>query len=371
MVLTGSLNTISIKMMLTTESTNEDGDTAPFEKPWFATLACMLAMTLVGAMDKCIRCCRAKSLEVDADLAPEGPKDQTGVAGKSYWQKVLLVVVPSSCDVGATGLGCIGFIYTPASVWQMLRGAAMIFGALFSIVFLKRRLHTFNWIGLLFAVSGLALVGLSSLLGDADQPKLTTTSTLAFGMAVTVLAQAVAAGQIVAEEWLLKDVDLPAMQLVGWEGLWSTLLMLCVVYPLLGSIPGHDHGVMESPHDTLAMLWNGSYLQGLVVVYVISCGTFNATAVAVTGALSGIHRMMLDATRTVVIWIFGLTVYYIDQTSPFGEAWTRYSILQCAGFVLLVLGQAVYGGVLKLPGVYYPANDVETSKSTVDAGEEA
>merc|ERR1712154_373109 len=101
----------------------------------------------------------------------------------------------------------------------------------------------------------------------------------------------------------------PAMQLVGWEGSWGMLLMFCVAYPLLASIPGHDHGGVESPGDTLAMLGSSPYLQGLVIVYIISCGAFNATGVAITGALSGIHRMMLDATRTIVIWIFGLTVH--------------------------------------------------------------
>merc|ERR1712110_179276 len=80
---------------------------------------------------------------------------------------------------------------------------------------------------------------------------------------------------------------------------------------------------------------------------------------------------VLDATRTIVIWAFGLTVHYIDRTSPFGEAWTRYSLLQCVGFVLLVLGQSVYGGVLKVPGIHYPSEEVEQSKGAVVADEEA
>merc|ERR1712113_913049 len=99
------------------------------------------------------------------------------------------------------------------------------------------------------------------------------------------------------------------------------------------------------------------------VLYLFSCGTFNATGIAVTGALSAVHRMMLDASRTTVIWAFGLAVhYYWDESSPFGEAWTPFSILQLFGFVVLVSGQAVYGEVLKVPGLKYPKSEASPMK---------
>lgn len=39
-------------------------------------------------------------------------------------------------------------------------------------------------------------------------------------------------------------------------------------------------------------------MQLVVLIYLFSCGTFNITGIAVTGALSAVHRMMLDASRT-------------------------------------------------------------------------
>merc|ERR1719230_2079881 len=99
--------------------------------------------------------------------------------------------------------------------------------------------------------------------------------------------------------------------------------MILFVYPLLWVLPGHDHGHQEDVVDTATLIWNSPKLAGLVVLYLFSCGTFNATGIAVTGALSAVHRMMMDASRTVVIWVFGLVVhYYIDSSSKFGEAWT-------------------------------------------------
>ena len=39
-------------------------------------------------------------------------------------------------------------------------------------------------------------------------------------------------------------------------------------------------------------------MQLVVIIYLFSCGTFNITGIAVTGALSAVHRMMLDASRS-------------------------------------------------------------------------
>merc|ERR1712113_991864 len=82
---------------------------------------------------------------------------------------------------------------------------------------------------------------------------------------------------------------------------------------------------------------------------------FNVAAMNVTGVLSGIHRVMMNATRTMILWIFGLVVFYgFDSKLPFGESWTPYSWLQLIGFVIMVLGQCIYGAILKVPGMSYP-----------------
>lgn len=181
-------------------------------------------------------------------------------------------------------------------------------------------------------------------------------ASLTFGIGMVLLAQIVQAAQVVAEEWLMKDVDLPMFQIVGWEGFWGCLVMIVIVFPLLQALPGNDEGSEENTMDTLVMIYNSHGVLLCCLTYVFSCATFNATGIAVTGALSAVHRMMLDASRTTVIWVFGLYVhYYYDRSSLFGEVWTPYSKYQLVGFVILVCGQAIYGEVLKLPGFKYPA----------------
>ena len=58
-------------------------------------------------------------------------------------------------DLAATVLMNIGLLHVTASVYQMMRGAEMLFAALFSVVFLKRHLNLFHYMGILCCVVGL------------------------------------------------------------------------------------------------------------------------------------------------------------------------------------------------------------------------
>ena len=50
--------------------------------------------------------------------------------------------------------------------------------------------------------------------------------------------RAAAAGQMILEELLLGDVHLHPYELLGWEGLFGTLFMICLSLPIVGIIPG-------------------------------------------------------------------------------------------------------------------------------------
>lgn len=354
MLVTGTLNTLTVKIQFTMHSVGLQGQEKLFQKPWFSTLNMLLAMLLAGLLPELWGLARRgqKSPKTTPLL-----EDGLQVQQMSYAKKCLIVAFPAFFDLLATALCSIGMLYIPASVWQMLRGSSIVFAAMFSILCLKRKMYRFNWIGLGICVLGVTLVGLANVLGGSSSPGKNSSGTggVILGMSLVMLGQVVQAAQVIAEEYLMKDVDLPATQVVGLEGFWGTLMMLWVVYPALYLMPGTDNGHVEDPFDTVVMLQNNPSLLIIVTIYLFSCGTFNVTGIAVSSVLSGVHRMMFDASRTMVIWAFGLMVhYYFDPNSPFGEELTNYSGLQLVGFVVLVLGQAIYGEVLKLPGLRYP-----------------
>jgi len=361
MVVTGTLNTITTKIQFTMQSVGINGKVETFKKPWYGTMNMLFAMLLAGIASELFgRCCLCGSSKKagGGKTAPLIEDELCALRGKqtSYFTKCCYVAFPAAFDLLATALCCIGMLYIPASVWQMLRGSSIIFAALFSIVFLKRKMLCFNWLGLCLCVLGVGLVGLANVLGGTGESEGShDTAGLVLGMSLVVLGQVVQAAQVIAEEFLMKGVDLPAMQIIGLEGFWGALMMFFIVYPILYSMPGQDNGHQEDPFDTFAMLKNSSGLQAIVAIYLFSCGTFNMTGIAVSSVLSGVHRMMFDASRTMVIWAFGLFIhYYWDPNSAFGEVLTGYSGLQLFGFVVLVSGQAVYGEIIKVPGLRYP-----------------
>lgn len=355
MLITGTMNTLCTKIQFTLSSIGKNGEPEMFSKPWFATFNMMFAMGLVGVIDGCVKKCTSGGSGKGERLINEAPRSGDEVP---YKKKVLLVAYPAAFDIVATALSAMGMLYIPASVWQMLRGSSIVFAAIFSIVFLKRYMYSFNWIGLLLCVIGICMVGTASVWGEAEKKSGDSdegAGGMVIGMGFVLLGQVVQAAQIIAEEFLMKSVDLPPLQVIGFEGFWGTLMMVFIVYPVLWVLPGADGGHMEDPFDTMAMLSNSKVLAGVVLTFLFSCGGFNATGIAVTASLSGVHRMMLDASRTVLIWAFGLWVHYcVDPNSAFGEVWTEYSVLQLVGFVVLVAGQAVYSEVLRLPGITYP-----------------
>ena len=53
----------------------------------------------------------------------------------------------------------VGLLFTAASIYQMTRGALVLFVGLFSVIFLKRHLHLFQWFALF--VLGVGVVGLA------------------------------------------------------------------------------------------------------------------------------------------------------------------------------------------------------------------
>jgi drug/metabolite transporter (DMT)-like permease len=81
------------------------------------------------------------------------------------WKSSLICILPTCCDIGGTTLSGIGLLFTSASVFQMLRGSIIVFTAMMSVIFLKRKLLPYHMLGLALVISGVTCVGVSSLIG--------------------------------------------------------------------------------------------------------------------------------------------------------------------------------------------------------------
>lgn len=91
-----------------------------------------------------------------------------------------------------------------ASAYQMLRGAELVFGAVFATLFLKRKLNGMHYGGLALCVAGVLLVGAAGLLaGEGSATHAVSRREIARGMALIVASQAVQAGQITFEDYFM------------------------------------------------------------------------------------------------------------------------------------------------------------------------
>ena len=104
----------------------------------------------------------------------------------------------------------VGLILTPVSIYQMSRGALVLWVGVLSVIFLRRKLWLYQWSALLIVTLGVCLVGLSgSLVKQHDNDGLLTRlvriaqradddpAKVALGVALILFAQIFTATQYV------------------------------------------------------------------------------------------------------------------------------------------------------------------------------
>jgi hypothetical protein len=77
---------------------------------------------------------------------------QQSAVTKGSLKETFLLAIPSFFDLVATVLMNVGLLSVTASVYQMMRGAEMLFAALFALLFLKRHLNKYHGMGILCCV---------------------------------------------------------------------------------------------------------------------------------------------------------------------------------------------------------------------------
>ena len=205
----------------------------------------------------------AKPIPVDEDILKER-RPMTG------W-KVTLLALPAICDICGTTLMNAGLLFVAASIYQMTRGALVLFVGLFSVIFLKRHLGGWKWASLFVVVAGVAIVGLAGYLdqrgGSIELPGDTqpggehdvlihralllvrdTISTLqehpaaetVLGVFMIAGAQIFTASQFVLEESIMEKYSMDPIRVVGWEGIFGFMVTLMGMGVLHGAI-GHGY----------------------------------------------------------------------------------------------------------------------------------
>eukprot|EP01102_Stenamoeba_stenopodia_P016727 TRINITY_DN5874_c0_g1_i1.p1 TRINITY_DN5874_c0_g1~~TRINITY_DN5874_c0_g1_i1.p1 ORF type:complete len:417 (-),score=101.39 TRINITY_DN5874_c0_g1_i1:185-1435(-) len=276
-----------------------------------------------------------------------------------------IFALPALCDTTATTMMYVGLLLTYASVYQMIRGAVVVFTAIFSVLFLKKRLRAYHWIGVVVIVIGTIVVGLYSILApgsneecsDSSHGSVSGSDSAApnplLGDVLVITAQVIVAVQMVVEEKFIAKYKVPALLVVGFEGIYG-LIYTTILLVILGFAPVTLAGVpYDSAIEAFHMMASDITLFIWVLVGIFSIAFFNFFGISVTSELSAAHRMILDTCRTLLVTSFALMT---NIWATCLEAWQPISAwlaLQFLGFLILVGGALIYFEVVKLPRMNY------------------
>jgi hypothetical protein len=276
--------------------------------------------------------------------SPPGPPPPS--SSSSSARDILLLALPSVFDLIATILMNVGLLSVTASVYQMMRGAEMLFAACLAVTCLRRRLNRRHLEGLAACAAGIAAVGAASLLGgEGSSTHAVSAAQMLAGMGLIVLSQAVQAAQLTFEDFFMADLNMEPLKIVGYEGLYGSALMLLVLLPLAQALPGPEGlGLHEDSRETLEMIRASAPLRAVLGVDMAALLLYNVSGMLVTSHLGAVFRTVLETMRTLFVWLLGLLLRYTPLGGGrLGESWTRWSPLQAAGFAVLVWGTLLYG----------------------------
>ncbi|XP_044718036.1 nucleotide-sugar transporter domain-containing protein [Hirsutella rhossiliensis] len=248
--------------------------------------------------------------------------------------RVMLLALPAICDICGTTLMNAGLLLVAASIYQMTRGALVLFVGLFSVVFLHRHLRLFQWLSLAGVVLGVAVLGIES-----SGAAMSDAARAVVGVLLIAGAQIFTATQFVLEEWMLENSSIEPIKVVGWEGIFGflvTLLVMVIMHVTVGRTDAGRYGYFDMEEGLRQMMQRRIWTSSVLIM--ISIGGFNYFGLSVTRSVSATSRSTIDTCRTLFIWIVSL-----------GLGWESFKMLQIVGFALLVYSTFVFNGIVRPP----------------------
>ena len=298
---------------------------------------------------------RLKKKKKSEELIEKG-EDQDKEGKKKKKLRIWYFLFPAIFDIMGTTISSIGLTFLPSSIYQMFRGAIIIFTCSASMIFLKSKYYRHHFFGIFVVVVGLCIVGLNAILkGDTSSGE-----NPAFGIFLVVLSQLFSCSLFITEEKLLKGYETPPLKAVGLEGMWGVcvyLILLFIFYfincenwpPFLQEgvcirDPDDNSIRFENAIFALKQIYDNPLLKIYIPLYVLSIAFFNFSGLTISKNVSSTTRTIVDTLRTVVIWVFFLTVPFVPEKTKETFSW-----LQLLGFLVLILGSVIYNEILIIP----------------------
>jgi drug/metabolite transporter (DMT)-like permease len=263
--------------------------------------------------------------------------------------------ITALCDLTATTINTFGLTYLTTSMFQMMRGLELFFVCLWSKIFLKNPIYRHQILGVGTLIFGLSLVGLNSLIYDQNSE---VARNPGVGIILLSTSQLFTSTEYIIQEKFIKHYDVHPFQLVGFEGLWGSLMysILLAIFQVVSCddwsealkkgicfTNDEDESYIEDTRFAFEQMWDNKALLIVYIFYVVSIALYNIVGINLTKLVSSAARAVVDTVRTVFIWAFFLYFTPVEGTKE------DFHWLQFIGFMLLVCGTLVYNEIVTLP----------------------
>jgi drug/metabolite transporter (DMT)-like permease len=167
-VIFGTACSLTSKIMLSMQSEGLTGEMEAFSFPLFQTFSMFVGMLASLPMHWAVLRFKipfpgyAHENEEGKYIAING--DEVEKPKQMGWHVYFALLIPSLFDLVATALAMFGLKHVDVSIYQMLRGGAIVFVALLKQFMLGDKLKKFMWVGVFWNVMSIVLVGITAWL---------------------------------------------------------------------------------------------------------------------------------------------------------------------------------------------------------------
>ena len=326
-------------VLLPKAKTNCPAGMTPFEKPFFVSTVVFASMSLAIVYFFFFR--------------------RGGGDSPTYSKHmVLLMFIPSILECVAFCIGQYAQILMALSLSMLMKGVKVVFSAIFTATFPRRKQYAFHWFSVGLCIAGLAVAGGSEYLNNPD-----SAWAVILGSVLLLAAECMKAFRVIYDEMMMKKHQCEVLFVVGMEGLYSIAFLIPTIFLAWLAIPGSDNSSLEDLADSFHRISQSDLLTVLFTILPFIVVVLAVAGVLIIKYLTGVHNALISVSRSIVVWVLELIFFYCapaDFAKTYGKPWGMFSVLRLCGFIMVILATLMYDEDICFPRFfYYPAKELE------------
>ena len=276
-------------------------------------------------------------------LTEEAHTKKQDIRGSKLW-----VSLPSFIDALASGLDLTSLLLLPASISQMLQGGQIISTCIFAIIINKRSILRHQIAGIVFSAAGFFIVGIAGYISTNDESSQNYTKEgYLLGVVLILLNLALGGLYLNLEEMIMNRIAITPQRMVGLEGIFG-LIWITGIIGMFSYMPCSDAQLCDirgNMEDVTLAIKDVSRSTGLIfwsLTSIFSITFVNLTGVYATRLMSAMFRTFWKSMTVVLVWIISVAAG-LETLEPLSSS------IQVIGFIMLVIGNLTYNGLVKWP----------------------